>query len=75
MKRSKPVAEKIGIPFDWNCAISLRELDANDIHDPHRHISKYADWDVLGNIYNYYNIIHICMNMGFMDNTKHINIS
>ncbi len=47
MKRSKPVAEKIGIPFDWNCAISLRVLDSEQ-HDPHRHISNYADWDVLG---------------------------
>lgn len=27
MKRSKPIAEKIGIQFDWNCAISLRPLD------------------------------------------------
>eukprot|EP01039_Chlorochromonas_danica_P003638 gene3638-3983_t len=47
MKRSKPVAEKLGIQFDWNCAISLRELDGSDSHDPHRHISSYADWDVL----------------------------
>lgn len=29
MKRSKPVAEKIGIQFDWNCAISLRPLGHN----------------------------------------------
>ena len=27
MKRSKPIAEKIGISFDWNCAISLRDLE------------------------------------------------
>jgi hypothetical protein len=47
MKRSKPVAEKIGIPFDWNCAISLRNLETSDKPDPHRHISNYADWDVL----------------------------
>jgi hypothetical protein len=47
MRRSKPVAEKIGIQFDWNCAISLRDLDpSSDEHDPHRHISHYADWDV-----------------------------
>ena len=46
MRRSKPVAEKIGIQFDWNCAISLRDLDASDEHDPHRYISQYADWDV-----------------------------
>ena len=26
MRRSKPVAEKVGITFDWNCAISLRPL-------------------------------------------------
>ncbi len=48
MKRSKPVAEKIGLSFDWNCAISLRALDSDESHDPHRHISNYADWDVLG---------------------------
>ena len=48
MKRSKPVAERIGIPFDWNCAISLRELEGGTAQDPHRHISNYADWDVLG---------------------------
>jgi hypothetical protein len=46
MKRSKPVAEKIGITFDWNCAISLRNLDISQENDPHRHISNYADWDV-----------------------------
>jgi hypothetical protein len=48
MKRSKPVAEKIGISFDWNCAISLRDLKDEQTHDPHRHISNYADWDVMG---------------------------
>ena len=46
MRRSKPVAEKIGIQFDWNCAISLRELSTSGEHDPHRYISNYADWDV-----------------------------
>ena len=46
MRRSKPVAEKIGIQFDWNCAISLRDLQTEDEHDPHRYISNYADWDV-----------------------------
>jgi hypothetical protein len=46
MRRSKPVAEKIGIQFDWNCAISLRDLDSVNEHDPHRYISQYADWDV-----------------------------
>jgi hypothetical protein len=44
MRRSKPVAEKIGIEFDWNCAISLRDLDGGDL-DPHRAISSYGDWD------------------------------
>jgi hypothetical protein len=48
MKRSKPIAEKIGIAFDWNCAISLRDLENPDENDPHRHISSYADWDVIG---------------------------
>eukprot|EP00605_Chrysophyceae_sp_TOSAG23-4_P000556 GSChrysophyteH1.ASY1.ANO1.627.1 assembled CDS len=46
MRRSKPVAEKIGIQFDWNCAISLRELSPELEADPHRYISSYADWDV-----------------------------
>jgi phosphoglycolate phosphatase-like HAD superfamily hydrolase len=46
MRRSKPVAEKIGLQFDWNCAISLRDLDGASEHDPHRYISQYADWDV-----------------------------
>lgn len=45
MRRSKSVAEKIGIEFDWNCAISLRDLTETE-HDPHRYISHYADWDV-----------------------------
>ena len=47
MRRSKPVAEKIGLQFDWNCAISLRALDGVSSRDPHRYISQYADWDVL----------------------------
>lgn len=46
MRRSKPVAEKIGLQVDWNCAISLRDLDGASEHDPHRYISQYADWDV-----------------------------
>jgi hypothetical protein len=45
MRRSKPVAEKIGIEFDWNCAISLRDLDGGEALDPHRAISSYGDWD------------------------------
>lgn len=46
MRRSKSVAEKLGIQFDWNCAISLRDLDGQEEHDPHRDISTYGDWDV-----------------------------
>lgn len=44
MRRSKKVAEKIGLQTEWNCAISLRALAGS--HDPHRLISNYADWDV-----------------------------
>eukprot|EP01041_Mallomonas_annulata_P005454 gene5454-10961_t len=46
MRRSKPTAEKIGLQTDWNCAISLRDLDNEQQEDPHRYISNYADWDV-----------------------------
>lgn len=46
MRRSKSVAEKLGIQFDWNCAISLRALDDQEVYDPHRAISNYGDWDV-----------------------------
>ena len=46
MRRSKPIAEKIGLQTDWNCAISLRELNEEQQEDPHRFISNYADWDV-----------------------------
>ena len=46
MRRSKKVAEKIGLETDWNCAISLRALAADTEADPHRYISDYADWDV-----------------------------
>jgi hypothetical protein len=63
MKRTKLLAEKIGINFDWNCAISLRDLSEEQTKDPHRHISNYADWDVLGFLllfyYYYYFIIII----------------
>jgi len=31
MKRSKPIAEKIGINFDWNYAISLRDLHEEQV--------------------------------------------
>ena len=47
MRRSKKLADKIGLQTDWNCAISLRDLDAEtEKHDPHRAISNYGDWDV-----------------------------
>ena len=47
MRRSKPLANKIGIETDWNCAISLRDLEG-DSHDPHRMSSaNYTDWDVM----------------------------
>jgi magnesium-transporting ATPase (P-type) len=46
MRRSKKIAEKIGLNTDWNCAISLRDLEGTSKHDPFRIISKYADWDV-----------------------------
>ena len=46
MRRSQKVAEKIGLETDWNCAISLRALASDAAADPHRFISKYADWDV-----------------------------
>lgn len=59
MKRSKPIAEKIGIPFDWNCAISLRALDRGDENDPHRYISNYADWDVMGKLQLCFAIVDI----------------
>ncbi|CAI5705684.1 unnamed protein product [Peronospora effusa] len=45
MRRSKLLAEKMGIETDWNCAISLRSLNS-DGPDPHRMTSNYSDWDV-----------------------------
>jgi hypothetical protein len=45
MRRTKSLAEKIGIETDWNCAISLRPL-ASSAPDEHRMISDYGDWDV-----------------------------
>ncbi|KAI9998101.1 hypothetical protein PInf_002435 [Phytophthora infestans] len=45
MRRSKLLAEKMGIETDWNCAISLRPLES-DGPDPHRMTSNYSDWDV-----------------------------
>ena len=46
MRRSKPLAEKLGLETDWNCAISLRPLEVDQQRDPHRMRSAYADWDV-----------------------------
>ena len=46
MRRSKSLAEKLGIETDWNCAISLRTLEDTNAPDPHRMTSSYADWDV-----------------------------
>ena len=43
MRRSKLLAEKMGIETDWNCAISLRDSEGPD---PHRMTSNYSDWDV-----------------------------
>jgi len=42
----------MGLETDWNCAISLRDLDSDqgEKRDPHRIISNYADWDIKGNI-------------------------
>lgn len=45
MRRQKELASQMGIDVAWNCAISLRPLDAGDF-DPHRMVSTYADWDV-----------------------------
>ena len=46
MRRSKLLAEKMGIETDWNCAISLRPLESDGHPDPHRMTSNYSDWDV-----------------------------
>ena len=45
MRRTKALAEKMGIETDWNCAISLRPLKAEQ-RDEHRMITSYGDWDV-----------------------------
>jgi len=45
MRRQKELASQMGIDVAWNCAISLRPLDAGE-EDPHRMVSTYADWDV-----------------------------
>jgi hypothetical protein len=41
MRRSKRIAEKIGLQTDWNCAISLRDLEDGEHHDPNR-----FEWDI-----------------------------
>lgn len=63
MRRSKKIAEKIGLQTDWNCAISLRDLKGDAKHDPHRIISKYADWDVQAQMVNlvYYYTVHMLL--------------
>jgi len=45
MRRTKALAEKMGIETDWNCAISLRPLKSEE-KDQHRMITNYGDWDV-----------------------------
>jgi magnesium-transporting ATPase (P-type) len=45
MRRTKEVASQMGIDVAWNCAISLRPLDAGE-DDQYRMVSNYADWDV-----------------------------
>jgi hypothetical protein len=45
MRRQKEIASQMGIDVAWNCAISLRPLEGDDL-DPHRMVSNYADWDV-----------------------------
>jgi hypothetical protein len=44
MRRQKELASQMGIDVAWNCAISLRPLEAGEL-DPHRMVSQYADWD------------------------------
>lgn len=41
MRRSKRIAEKIGLQTDWNCAISLRDMEGEESMDPNRY-----EWDV-----------------------------
>ena len=38
MRRMKEIASQMGIDVAWNCAISLRPLDAGE-EDPHRMVS------------------------------------
>ena len=43
MRRTKALAEALGLLMDWNCALSLRPLDADAPDDEHRLISEYGD--------------------------------
>lgn len=45
MRRTKEVASQMGIDVAWNCAISLRPLDAGE-NDQYRMVSNYADWSI-----------------------------
>lgn len=45
MRRTKEVASQMGIDVAWNCAISLRPLDAGE-SDQYRMVSGYADWSI-----------------------------
>ncbi|KAI2508044.1 hypothetical protein MHU86_6336 [Fragilaria crotonensis] len=45
MRRTKEVASQMGIDVAWNCAISLRPLDAGE-SDQYRMVSPYADWSI-----------------------------
>lgn len=48
MRRTKSLAEKMGIETGWNCAISLRPLASSDVPDEHRLVGEdiYGEWDV-----------------------------
>lgn len=43
MRRTKALAEALGLTMDWNCALSLRPLDSGAPDDEHRLISEYGD--------------------------------
>jgi hypothetical protein len=48
MRRTKSLAEKMGIETGWNCAISLRALESSGVPDEHRLVGEdiYGEWDV-----------------------------
>eukprot|EP00952_Eustigmatos_sp_NYUAD-ZCMA_P005593 24303-Eustigmatos_ZCMA.PRE.1 len=47
MRRTKALAEKLGIETDWNCAISLRRLHSDAVDEYRIQGSGiYGDWDV-----------------------------